>query len=173
VGALAQSLFELARLEYGFVTPEREPFSMTDLVQDVFQKFELAAEARQVVLKATFPPQLPAVDGDLGLIERVLGNLLDNALRYTPAGGSIEVVLAPRGDAVDVTVADTGPGIPADLREGLFKKPFTVGGARRDGGLGLRIVHRILELHGGRIDLLDREGAGACFRFSLPVAAAR
>jgi len=172
VGALAQSLFELARLEYGFVTPEREPFSMTDLVQDVFQKFELAAEARRVVLKATFPPQLPAVDGDLGLIERVLGNLLDNALRYTPEGGSIDVALAPRGDMVEVTVADTGPGIPAELREGLFQKPFTVGGARRDGGLGLRIVHRILELHGRRIELLDGDGAGARFRFSLPTAGA-
>jgi len=170
VGALAQSLFELARLEYGFVTPEREPFSMTDLVQDVFQKFELAAEARRVALRATFPPQLPAVDGDLGLIERALGNLLDNALRHTPEGGTIEVALAPRGDVVDVMVADTGPGIPADLRDGLFQKPFTVGGARRDGGLGLRIVHRILELHGARIELLD--GDGARFRFSLPAAGA-
>lgn len=169
VGALAQSLFELARLEYGFVQPEPEPFSMTDLVQDVFQKFELAAEARQVALKASFPPGLPAVNADLGMIERVLGNLLDNALRYTPAGGHIEVALAPRDGTVEVTVSDTGPGIAPELRESLFLKPFTVGGARRDGGLGLRIVHRMLELHGSRIELL--EGVrGASFRFALPVA---
>ena len=169
VGGLAQSLFELARLEYGFVQPEREPFSMTDLMQDVFQKFELAAEARGVQLKAQFPPRLPAVHADLGLIERVLSNLLDNALRYTPQGGRIEVALAtPTADALEVTVSDTGPGIPREQREGLFERPFTVGGARRDGGLGLRIVHRILELHGSRIELLDAPGAS--FRFSLPAA---
>lgn len=129
VGELAQSLFELARLEYGFVQPEPEPFSMPDLVQDVFQKFELRAEARQVALRADFPARLPVVQADLGMIERVLGNLLDNALRHTPEGGSIQVALAAAGNAVEVTVADTGPGIPADLREGLFERPFTVGGA--------------------------------------------
>ncbi|MET0207703.1 MAG: HAMP domain-containing sensor histidine kinase, partial [Burkholderiaceae bacterium] len=170
VGGLAQSLFELARLEYGFVQPEREPFSMTDLMQDIFQKYELAAESRHVTLKAVFPPRLPPVDADLGMIERVLSNLLDNALRYTPEGGAIEIALEARAGAVDVRVGDTGPGIPQELREGLFLRPFTVGGARRDGGLGLRIVHRILELHGSRIELLDRAGQGATFGFSLPAA---
>lgn len=173
VGALAQSLFELARLEYGFVQPESEPFSMTDLVQDVFQKFELRAESGRIALKAIFPPQLPSVDADLGMIERVLSNLLDNALRYTPEGGTIKVELAVCAGALDVTVGDTGPGIPQELRKGLFQRPFTVGGARRDGGLGLRIVHRILELHGSGIALLDTPGQGASFRFSLPVSAER
>ena len=170
VGELAQSLFELARLEYGFVQPDPEAFSMVDLVQDVFEKFELRAESRRVALKAAFPPQLAPVRADLGLIERALSNLLDNALRYTPEGGVIEVTLAPAGDALEVTVADTGPGIAPDLRDGLFQRPFTVGGARREGGLGLRIVHRILELHGRRITLVDAPGRGASFRFSLPVA---
>ena len=168
VGELAQSLFELARLEYGFVQPDLEAFSMPDLMQDVFQKFELRAQARQVALKAAFPPQLALVRADLGLIERVLSNLLDNALRHTPEGGAVEVTLAPAGDALDVTVADTGPGIAPELREGLFERPFTLGGARRGGGLGLRIVHRILELHGRRIALVEVAGRGACFRFSLP-----
>lgn len=170
VGELAASLFELARLEYGFVQPVPETFSLVDLVQDVFQKFELRAEARQVALQAVFPPRLPPVRADLGLIERVLGNLLDNALRHTPEGGRIEVTLGPAHDALDVTVADSGPGIAPELRDGLFQRPFTVGGARRGGGLGLRIVHRILELHGRTIALVDRPGLGACFGFSLPVA---
>jgi signal transduction histidine kinase len=169
VGELAQSLFELARLEYGFVQPEPEDFSMVDLVQDLFQKFELRAESRGVALKASFPPRLPAVHADLGLIERALGNLLDNALRHTPEGGSVHVVLQarPEAETVQVTVADTGPGIPVELRQGLFQRPFTVGGARRDGGLGLRIVHRILELNGSRIELVDMPGHGANFRFAL------
>jgi signal transduction histidine kinase len=168
VGGLAQSLLELVRLEHGFVQPVLERFSLIDLVQDIFQKFELTAEARQVELKAHFVPNLPTVCADLGLIERVLTNLVDNALRYTPLGGEIEFDLKPQGALVDVTVSDTGPGIAPELREGLFLRPFNIGGARRDGGLGLRIVHRILQLHGREIELLDVSGRGATFRFSLP-----
>ncbi|KRC17869.1 HAMP domain-containing sensor histidine kinase [Acidovorax sp. Root217] len=171
VGALAQSLFELARLEYGFVQPEAEPFAMADLVQDVFQKFELAAQERQVALQADIAPQLPPVHADLGLVERVLTNLLDNALRHTPPGGTVTVVLAREGDALAVQVQDTGPGIAAELREGLFERPFTVGGSRRGGGLGLRIAHRILALHGSRIALVEMQTPGAAFRFTLPWAA--
>ena len=175
VGALARSLFELARLEHGFVQPEPEDFSIVDLVQDVFQKFGLRAETRHIVLRADFPPWLPLVRADLGMIERVLGNLLDNALRHTPEGGHIEVGIRPSGDppaTLAITVSDNGPGIPAALRDGVFQRPFTVGGARRDGGLGLRIVHRILELHGQPIALLDLPGEGASFRFALPAATA-
>ncbi|MFT3721538.1 ATP-binding protein [Pseudorhodoferax sp.] len=172
VGALAQSLFELARLESGFVQPEPEPFAMTDLVQDVFQKFELRAEARRIAMAAVFPPQLPPAHADLGMIERVLGNLLDNALRHTPEGGRIEVRIAPAGDALEVTVSDTGPGIAGELRAGLFQRPFTAGSTRPGGGFGLRIVHRMLALHGRRITLRDTPGAGASFSFSVAVAVA-
>ena len=170
VGGLAQSLFELARLEYGSVQPEAEPFALADLVQDVFQKFELTAEARQVVLHARFDAPPPPVYADLGLIERVLSNLLDNALRHVPAGGDIEIAVTPQPDTVQITLSDSGPGIAAELRDTVFQKPFDVGGARRGGGLGLRIVHRILQLHGLEIALLDLPGRGAAFRFSLPVA---
>ncbi|MFT3666762.1 sensor histidine kinase [Piscinibacter sp.] len=173
VGELAQSLFELARLEYGFVQPEPEDFSMADLVQDVFQKFALRAEARRIELKAVFAPRLPPARADLGMIERVLSNLLDNALRHTPEGGRIEVGMAARGAALRVTVADSGPGVAPELRDGLFQRSFGPGGARRGGGLGLRIVHRILELHGQTITLLDGPGTGARFGFSLPAAAPR
>ncbi|AKI63523.1 sensor histidine kinase [Pandoraea apista] len=171
VGALAQSLFELARLEHGFVQPEAEPFSITDLIQEVFQKFELSAESRGVALRAQLAPQIPVARADLGLIERVFTNLLDNALRYTPSGGEITVSVAPVGTEIEVQVSDTGPGIPESARDGLFERPFTVGGARREGGLGLRIVHRILQLHGRRITLVDaagHAGQGATFRFTLP-----
>jgi len=169
VGGLAQSLLELVRLEHGFVQPVLERFSLTDLVQDIFQKFELTAEARAVKLKATFAPSLPGACADLGLIERVLTNLFDNALRYTPVDGEVEITLKPQGQFVEITVSDTGPGIAPELREGLFLRPFNIGGARRDGGLGLRIVHRILQLHGREVRLIDLPGRGATFRFSLPI----
>ena len=117
---------------------EREPFSLVDLVQDVFQKFELTAQARGVALHARIPPRVPVVSADLGMIERVLTNLLDNALRHTPAHGEVEVALEPRGDRVLVTVADTGEGIPAARREGLFQRPQRPmsGGAVTSGGPG-------------------------------------
>ncbi|MBV7480416.1 HAMP domain-containing sensor histidine kinase [Pseudomonas sp. PDM31] len=169
VGGLAQSLLELVRLEHGFVQPVLERFSLTDLTQDIFQKFELTAEARQVELKASFAANVSVACADLGLIERVLTNLFDNALRHTPTGGEVELSLRAQGSFVEVTVSDTGPGIAPELREGLFLRPFNIGGARRDGGLGLRIVHRILQLHGREIQLIDVPGRGATLRFSLPI----
>lgn len=120
VGGLAQSLLELVRLEHGFVQPVLERFSLTDLVQDIFQKFELTAEARQVQLKANFASTVSGVFADLGLIERVLTNLFDNALRHTPVGGIISISLVPQGGFVEITVSDSGPGIAAQLREGCF-----------------------------------------------------
>jgi len=172
VGRLAQALFELARLESGGVQAEREPFSLVDLVQDVFQKFELAAQSRGVALHARIPPRVPVVSADLGMIERVLTNLLDNALRHTPSHGEIEIALEPRGERVIVTVSDTGEGIPAARREGLFERPQrpTGGGTATSGGLGLLIVHRMLALNGSGIRLLDRPGRGAVFEFALAVA---
>ena len=171
VGRLAQELFELARLEYGVVKPEMERFGLPDLVQDVFQKFELAAEARSQRLVADIVPGLPSVTADVAMVERVLVNLLDNAVRSTPEGGEIVVQLRPGASGVQVTVSDTGPGIPPALRAGLFERPAFTGlepppGGRR-GGLGLMIVHRILQLHGSRIELLQQPQRGAVFRFAL------
>ena len=170
VGRLAQALFELARLEHGNVQLVLEPFSLVDLVQDVFQKFELPAEARHIRLRAGIPPRLPNVCADLGMIERVLTNLLDNAIRHTPAEGAIDVDLACKGGKVEVMVSDTGPGIPAAQREGLFERPFSASGAHRGGGLGLLIVQRMLQLHHSQIRLVDRAGAGTTFCFELPTA---
>ncbi|MGV2289939.1 HAMP domain-containing sensor histidine kinase [Trinickia sp. YCB016] len=168
VGRLAQALFELARLEHGNVQPALEQFSLVDLVQDVFQKFELPAEARHIRLRADIPPRLPTVCADLGMIERVLTNLLDNAIRHTPADGEINVDLAHKGGKVSVTVSDTGPGIPAAQREGLFERPFSSGGTHRGGGLGLLIVQRMLQLHHSQIRLLEDAGHGTTFCFDLP-----
>ncbi|MYZ44965.1 sensor histidine kinase [Schauerella aestuarii] len=173
VGKLAQTLFELARLESGVVQPEREMFSLAELVQDVLQKFELAAEARRLTLSIDVGRDVPMACADLGMIERVLTNLLDNAIRHTPAGGTIEVALHRAHEAVAVSVSDTGPGIPQSLREGLFKRASSLGPAQGDrGGLGLLIVRRILQLHDSDIRLVERAGKGAVFEFALPVVKA-
>ncbi len=170
VGRLAQALFELARLEHGGVVLDLQAFSLPDLVQDVFQKFELAAQARRQSLRAGIPAGLPAVEADLGLIERVLTNLLDNAIRHTPEGGHVQVTLQAVAGEVQVSVSDTGPGIAPERRAQLFSTPPALGSQRPDsGGLGLLIVHRILQLHHRRITLADSD-EGARFEFSLPVA---
>ncbi|AYQ92272.1 histidine kinase [Burkholderia gladioli] len=173
VGRLARALFELARLESGLVQPALEDGSLADLVQDVFAKFELSAKAREVTLDARIEPRLPNIHADLGMIERVLTNLLDNALRHTPKGGHVAVELASREGEVNVTVRDTGPGVPAALREHLFRRPvgsWEAPGDAHRGGLGLLLVQRMLQLHGSEARLLDEPRGGAAFSFSLPAA---
>jgi len=170
VGRLAQELFELARLEYGVVKPQKEPFSLCELVQDVFQKFELAAEARGQKLNADIMPDIPLVNADLGMIERVLTNLLDNALRHTPEGGTINVRLWKQAHEVMVQVNDSGPGIAPELKANLFVRPSILStNKHRAGGLGLMIVRRILQLHGSDIELLDQPHSGASFQFAVPL----
>ncbi|MGO4302524.1 ATP-binding protein [Cupriavidus sp. RAF12] len=169
VGGLAQSLFELARLEHGMVQAAPEAFSIVDLTQDVLEKFALPAQAKHLQLRAGLPPALPAVTADLGMIERVLTNLLDNAIRHTPAEGVVEVDLAYRDGKVAVTVSDNGPGIPPALRESIFQRPFPSGGAHRGGGLGLLIVQRMLQLNHSQVRLVEG-GSGTTLCFELRVA---
>ncbi|ANN71227.1 sensor histidine kinase [Bordetella bronchialis] len=177
VGRLAQSLFDLARLESGLIQPDKEVFVLPDLVQDVFQKFELAAEARGVRLVAGFDRDLPPVEADVGMIERVLTNLLDNAIRHSPSGGTVDVRMTAADGAAVVTVGDDGPGIPPSLRDGLFTRASAWRAERgqpagQNGGLGLLTVHRILALHGGVIRLVPRADRGAVFEIRLPAPAA-
>jgi signal transduction histidine kinase len=170
VGRLAQSLFDLARLESGLIQPDKEVFILPDLVQDVFQKFELAAEARGVRLTAGFDRELPPVEADVGMIERVLTNLLDNAIRHSPSGGTVDVRMTATDGAAVVAVSDEGPGIPEPLRAALFTRPSAWRWDRAQaGGLGLLTVHRILALHGCDIRLDPRPDRGAVFEFRLPV----
>jgi signal transduction histidine kinase len=133
----------------------------------VFQKFELAAEARHQRLVADIAPDLPGVTADLGMIERVLTNLLDNAIRHTPAGGEIVVQLRQDKTGVGVEISDTGPGIPSELRTAIFSRPMLSSTGGRIGGLGLVIVGRILQLHGSEIQLQPRPDKGAVFCFRL------
>ncbi|WP_159281638.1 sensor histidine kinase [Rahnella variigena] len=170
VGRLAQELFELARLEYGVVKPQKEPFSLSELVQDVFQKFELATETRGQKLLADITQGIPLVNADLGMIERVLTNLLDNAIRFTPEGGTIEIKLWPHEGQVMVQLKDSGPGIAPELKDSLFVRPSILStNKHRAGGLGLMIVRRILQLHGSDIQLIEQPKQGACFQFSVPL----
>jgi two-component system, OmpR family, sensor kinase len=172
LGRLVDELFELSKLD-AQVTPLRaEPFSMPELVQDVVQKFQLRAEGAGVLLSADFPRDLPAagqiVEGDIGLMERVLENLIENAIRYTPSGGSVTVALIPENGKLTVRVTDTGRGIAEESLPHIFERFYrgeeTGGGGA---GLGLAIARRILELHGATLQAQSRVNAGTTFSFAV------
>ena len=171
---LVAELFELAKLEAKEVSVQAEAFQVAELIQDVVQKFELDAERRQLGISADGSAELPFVKADLALVERVLQNLIDNALRHTPAGGSVTVTTRARERDVLITVADTGSGIPKDHLPHIFDRLYRVDKSRdsRSGGagLGLAIARQVVELHGGRITVESEPGRGTAFSFSLPLA---
>jgi signal transduction histidine kinase len=174
LGKLVAELFELAKLD-AQVTPIRaEPFSIAELVQDVVMKFQLRAEQAGVTLQAEVSPDLPLVSGDIALMERVLENLLDNAIRYTPAGGRVTVSIVREGGTLSVRVSDTGKGIAEESLPYIFDRFYRGEAGNRDGGagLGLAIAKRILELHGASLEARSRVNAGTTFVFRVtPVAA--
>ncbi len=172
LGRLVAELFELARLDSRERQPRVEPFAPGELVQDVVQKLRMAAERQQVRLDAELPRDLPLVQADIGLIERVLENLIENALKHTPAGGSVRVALRRENGNVLVRVADTGCGIAREEIPHIFERFYRASrsGPRGEGaGLGLAIAKKIVELHGGTIQVESAPAAGATFAFPLPV----
>ena len=173
LSALVDSLLELARLESGGVELRCEAFSLGELLQDVLQPHVLRAEGAGVRLEASVAPALPAVWADIGLVERVVENLVENALRHTPDGGDVTVRAELRGDKVRVEASDTGRGIPPEALPQIFDRFYRVSGVPGEGmGLGLAVVHRILDLHGEAIEVESEPGRGTRFRFHLPVARA-
>lgn len=172
VARLSQELFELAKLECEDRQPVFEIFPLGELIQDVVQKFELAATRQNISLTAHLGADIPPVRADIGMIERVLTNLLDNALRHTPEGGQVRLELMRCAGGVNVTVQDTGCGIAPDRLAHLLQRrsPLSRSTSQTSGGLGLLIARRILDLHGSRISLKSAIGKGTLFEFALPTA---
>jgi signal transduction histidine kinase len=171
LSALIDDLFELSRLEAGDVGWSLEQVRLDALVEETVDAMRAQAEAKHVLVRAAVSPGLQAAQANPEKLQRVLFNLIQNAIRHTPADGSVTVRADRDGDDVVVEVADTGNGIAAADRRRLFE-PFFRGGsdAARTGkgaGLGLAISRAIVEAHGGRIWLEDSSG-GARVRFSLP-----
>ena len=172
LGRLIQDLFELAMLDASRVSPAFEQFSLTELVQDVVQEFGLQAGEKNVSLQVDPPGGDVSVVADISLIQRVLENLVGNALRYTPDGGKVSISVHSGVDGVGVSVADTGPGISKDALPHIFDRFYQAKQAGGDSGgsmgLGLAIAKRILELHGSEIRVISEEQRGTEFRFELP-----
>jgi signal transduction histidine kinase len=171
---LTDALAELARLDNPEFRTNPEPIAIGELTDDVAQRFMSRAADEDVSLEITYPDALPLVRVDAGLVERALANLLDNALRVTPRGGQVRVRVVHEGGGVRIEVSDTGPGVPPEDQPRVFER-FYQGSAHRDlrgsSGLGLAIVRRVAELHGGRAGLRSAPGNGSTFFIDLPIDA--
>ncbi len=173
---LVDQLLDLSRLESGELPLRREGVPLRRLVAEVLSEVEVVRSGREVRVEDRVPDDIPLVFADRERLHQVLFNLLDNAVRLTPPGGEV-VVSAHRVDGrCEVSVADTGPGIPAEHLPRLFERFYRVDPARArdDGGtgIGLAIARSVVEAHGGRIRAESEVGKGSVFTFDLPVAPA-
>jgi signal transduction histidine kinase len=187
---LVNNILEVSQLETRSLPLERTPVSLTDLIAEILQVQSRLAADRDLRLEADVPPNLPLAWADAKLIERVLQNLLDNAIKFSPAGGLVRVTARLRdGDAtrhregqpagvpdLAISVSDSGPGIPLELHGQLFQKFVTGRREESETGLGLAFCKLAVEAHGGSIwiepvpaALGSEPGPGATFTFTLPV----
>jgi signal transduction histidine kinase len=171
---LTDDLFHLAQLDAGHFAMQYEPASLSDLVSDSLGSLSPRAAAKGLTVSGWVDPQVGLVWMAPLQVGRILHNLLDNALRHTPEGGTIAVRAAPEDGAVVISVQDSGEGISAQDLPRVFERFYRgeqsrsrIGGGS---GLGLAIAKGLVEAHGGVIWVESRPGDGACFRFSLPLA---
>ncbi|MDH3633643.1 MAG: HAMP domain-containing histidine kinase [Gammaproteobacteria bacterium] len=174
---LVEELFELAKLDANELQPRVESFSLAELAFDVSHKFYLRAREQNIEFNVVVDEQVPDVSADVGMIERVLDNLIDNSFKHTPDRGHIRLQVAPRDCSVEIAVSDTGYGIAAEelpyVLKRFYKKASSTGKGDTDSGLGLglAIASRIVEMHGGHLSVDSVLHQGTTFRFSLPATA--
>ena len=171
---LTDALNELSRLDNPEFQTHPEPIAIGELADDVVQRFLSSAREAGLTLTLDYPDGMPLAPVDAALIERALANLLDNALRVTPAGGRIEVRVLREDPGLRLEVSDTGPGVALEDQPRVFDR-FYQAARHRDlrgsSGLGLAIVKRVAELHGGSAGLRSRPGEGSTFFIELPQGA--
>jgi signal transduction histidine kinase len=171
---LVVQLLDLSRLESGDIPFQRQPVALRPLVSEVVSEVGVGSAGR-VAVSQDVPAGLPPLWADPERLHQVLFNLLDNAVRFTPAGGPVSVSASRNEDRCEVRVADTGPGIPSEHLPLLFERFYRVDQARARGdggtGIGLAIARSIVEAHGGTIWARSEVGRGSVFGFDIPLAA--
>ncbi|HXF69193.1 MAG TPA: GAF domain-containing protein [Thermoflexus sp.] len=171
---MVNTILELRRLQSGEAILQPKAIALSQLVAGILRELSILIREKALEVLVDIPEGLPPVWGDELLLVRIFQNLLDNAIKFTPSGGEIWIrATLEREDTmpwVKVMIADSGPGVPPDLRERIFQ-PFVTGMVKGRGvGLGLAFCKLAVEAHGGRIWLEDRPGGGAAFVFTLPIA---
>jgi signal transduction histidine kinase len=170
---LVNAILDISRLESGRMPLDPTSFQVPELVESVSMMQSAWVEERDLDYEVCIDDDLPPAWGDKGLIERVIQNLVGNAVKFTPPGGRVEIEAYAEPDIPDklrVSVRDTGPGIPPEIREHLFQK-FVTGQQERTGsGLGLALCRMVIEAHGERIWVSRTSESGTTFTFTLPQA---
>ncbi|HZI95381.1 MAG TPA: ATP-binding protein [Patescibacteria group bacterium] len=171
---LVTNYLDLQKIDAGMMRLTAHPLEVAGLIEESLEAFEGAAQEKGITLTRELEASLPAVRGDRDRLLQVLANLVSNALKFTPPGGSVIMlarasVLPGRGPAVQIDVCDTGEGIPEDKLDRLFRRFSQVGEGKRGTGLGLVFSREIVELHGGRIDVTSVPAKGSTFHVVLPV----
>ena len=169
---LVEELFDLARLESRAIRLQKEDFCLAELIQDVVLKVKPQADSKKLDIQFIPDENLAPISADIALIERVITNVLENALAHTPEEGHVSLSLIPSGKSQELRIADTGSGIPPEDLPYIFKRFYRADKSRsrmQSGtGLGLAIAKEIVGLHGGDIAAENREPGGALFRITLP-----
>ena len=169
---LINQLFEYSKFEAKQVEPVKEPFVISDLAMDVYHKYSMLAEKKSIKVHIETEENLPLVFGDIKLVERAIQNLMDNALKYTPENGDINIALSSSSESVEIQINDSGPGIPKEEQSYIFeryKKASSSAKVNNSTGLGLAIVKKILEIHDSTIRVISSPNNGTTFKFWLPV----
>jgi NtrC-family two-component system sensor histidine kinase KinB len=168
---LVGDLLDLSKIESGQMTLRLVPVPVSTLIRDAVEPNRLRVESKGLTLRVEVDPTLPAVLADQSQIDRVIANLVTNAVSATPAGGQITVGAHRLDNQIAITVSDTGRGIPREYLPRIFSRFVQVpGGATGTAGLGLAISQRIVEAHGGQITVHSEVGRGATFTLTLPAA---
>ena len=167
-------LLDLARLDAGTADLQMAPVDLQILLNSIVEKFSLQAQKDGVTLILDSLPDLPTLVADGDRLAQVFTNLVDNALIHTPAGGRVTLQVLPTQTEMEIRVADTGAGIPADALPHIFERFYQAdlsrpGGEKHGAGLGLAIVHEIVAAHSGRITVRSQEGLGTTFTVHLPL----
>jgi signal transduction histidine kinase len=172
IHGLLTNYLDASRIETGRLCLARDAVALNDVVTRVCQQYDAEARRRGVSLVTELAPSLPAAAADAVACERIVTNLLHNALKFTPRAGSVTIRSLRRGDMLAIEVADTGPGIPAEQLPHLFDRYQQTAAARDGGGtgLGLFIVKTLAEAQGGRVAVESAPGRGSTFTVLLPMA---
>jgi heavy metal sensor kinase len=172
---IVEGLFAISRLDTGEAHAKWARFDLGDLVSATSDQMSLLAEDKNIKVAGEFTSGL-VVEGDRSRMKQVVVNLLDNAIKYTPRGGSVKLSVGRRASHAVIEVADTGIGIPESALSRVFDRFFRVDDARSrelgGAGLGLSIVKSICTAHHGHVEVTSQEGKGSCFRVELPLAVA-
>lgn len=172
--AMVESLLDIARMESGDMEIDLQDTDLKLVVEGVVSELLPQANDYGIILRFEFSSDLPQVRADRAKIARVVSNILDNAIKFTPSGGQVVVSChATTGDMLALEISDSGPGIPQEFREKIFE-PFSqvpeLRGRRRGSGLGLTFCKLAVEAHGGRIWVQESPGGGSLFTFTLPIS---